>query len=216
MTVTYPVLAATAITLALVGQLDAQRPDRPDATAGIHQGPPAQTSSASALCWHARPKSSCGAFLVTNFGAYYDLPIQSVSNGRIVADWGLMVNVSPRDAVGASFLATVKKGGGFETGPEVRYRRWLGATGALEIAAGAGSLSGNSQEGSVVFGLVDFMPEHWIGVALRPELVRRRGDVSRLRVSAGVEVGWVPGVVVPALGVVIGLVALLANPPSFP
>ncbi len=172
-------------------------------------------SDGSALCWHARPEPQCRLLLLTDFGAYFDLPGQSgLPSGHLVADWGLMLNVTPRDAVGASFFASVDKNAGFESGPAVRYRRWIGERGAMDFAAGVGSLSGNNLSGSLVYGLVKYSPEHWIGIAVRPELVRRPGDVSRLRVSGGVEVGWVPGVLVPALGVLVGVIALLAHPPS--
>ncbi len=46
------------------------------------------------LCYHARPKPACSAFVLTNYGSYVvtgDFPV------GVVVDWGWMVNVSTRD-----------------------------------------------------------------------------------------------------------------------
>lgn len=217
MTVSHAVLFAATITLGLVGRLHAQRPGAADTAPRIRRSSAAPDAGASVLCWRARPKPACQAILLTNFGAYFDLPTQTtISSARLVADWGLMINLNRRDAVGASFFASVDQDAGFESGPGLRYRRWIGEHGALDIALGAGSLSGNNQSGSLVYGLVKYSPVHWAGVALRPELVRKPGDVSRLRLSAGAELGGVAGFLVPVVGAVVGLVAFLANPPHIP
>jgi hypothetical protein len=180
----------------------------------------ADSTRTRALCWTARPAPQCRVLLLTNFGAYADIP----GNARLVEDVGLMVNVSARDAVGASFYVTVDQDGLFSTGPALRYRRWLTGRRSLELGAGA---RGAARDGGAVMGLVKFNFGPYLGVAVRPEIVRvcdwwggacmaggRR--TSNFRVSLGVEIGSWPGAVVPAAGGFVGLIALLANPPHFP
>ena len=78
------------------------------------------------LCYRARPRPACSAFVFTNFGAYLVLSQDGTNDTpfREVADWGFMANVTPRDAVGASVFASLDRLG-FVVGPAVRYRRWL-------------------------------------------------------------------------------------------
>ena len=172
------------------------------------------------LCYHARPKPACSAFILTNFGGYLVLGRDEINDTplRDVADWGLMVNVSTRDAIGASVFASLDRLG-FGLGPAVRYRRWLPSSASFEVAVGTPlvTTTNNIHTGSV-FGLVRWSPNHWFAVAARPELVRRtvflscgpttcNSEVqSRGRVSLGVEFGWVPGLVLTGAGGVAALV----------
>src|SRR5437867_176223 len=51
------------------------------------------------LCYRARPKPACSAFILTNFGGYAvtgDFPV------GVVVDWGWMANVSTRSAIGTA------------------------------------------------------------------------------------------------------------------
>jgi hypothetical protein len=170
---------------------------------------------AAPLCYHARPKADCGAFLLTNFGGYLlvgkddwgDSPL------REVADWGAMVNVGEKSAVGASVFASLDRAG-LLLGPEVRYRRWLSASAALDVAVGTPlvSSSGNIESGSIT-ALVRWSPNTWIAVAARPEALRWTSTVScnpsscvtakryHPRMSLGVEIGGIPGAVLSALSV---------------
>src|SRR5690242_12883799 len=72
------------------------------------------------LCYHARPKPACSAFLLTNFGSYVVLGRDEVNDTRLreVADWGLMANVTARDAIGGSVFASLDRLG-FALGPEI-------------------------------------------------------------------------------------------------
>lgn len=187
---------------------------------------PAQAAQDSAagqtptrLCYRARPKPACSTFILTDFGGYLvtgDFPLGGV------VDWGLMVNVSTRDAIGTSVFASLDPLG-FGLGPAVRYRRWLPPSGSFEVAVGAplvGPLgSTNDDVRGAVFGLVKWSPNQWFAVAARPELVHRpvffcggptntcTSEVQwRGRVPLGVEFGWVPGLALT----VAGGVALLA------
>src|SRR5919198_3809854 len=89
------------------------------------------------LCFRARPRPACSAFLVTNFGSYVVLGADPVDDTpfREIADWGVMVNTSPRDAVGGSVFASLDRLG-FAVGPAVRYRRWLPSSASVELAVG--------------------------------------------------------------------------------
>ncbi len=172
------------------------------------------------LCYRARPRPACSAFVFTNFGAYLVLSRDGTNDTpfREVADWGFMANVTPRDAVGASVFASLDRLG-FVVGPAVRYRRWLSSAAALDIAVGTPlvTTTDDIQSGSV-FGLVRWSPNDWFAVAARPELVRRSeflgcgpttctsGIQSRGRVSLGLEFGRVPGL---ALTAAAGVATLL-------
>jgi hypothetical protein len=178
-------------------------------------GPVALSAQAVApLCYHARPKADCGAFLLTNFGAYVLVGRDDWGDApyREVADWGAMVNVGQKDAVGGSVFATFDRAG-LLLGPELRYRRWLTASAALDVAVGTPlvSTTGNIASGSIT-GLVRWSPNPGLAFAARPEALRWTSTVScspagcltatryHPRLSLGVEVGGIPGVVFTALG----------------
>ena len=169
---------------------------------------PAQQS----FCYRARPKPACSAFAFTNFGGYLVLGSDLTGDTplREVADWGVMANLDARNAVGGSVFASLDRLG-FGLGPSVRYRRWLSPTASVDVALGAPLLAttNNLRSGSL-FGLVRWSPNHWFALAARPELVR--GPVllgcspsgcevavqSHMRMSLGMELGWVPGVTLTA------------------
>jgi hypothetical protein len=178
-------------------------------------GPVALSAQGGApLCYHARPKADCGAFLLTNFGAYLLVGKDDWGDSHVreVADWGAMVNVGEKDAVGGSVFASVDRAG-LLLGPEVRYRRWLSASAALDVAIGTPlvSSSGNIASGSIT-GLVRWSPSRWFAVAARPEALRWTSTVSctpgacvtatryHPRLSLGVEMGGIPGAVLTGLG----------------
>ena len=170
--------------------------------------------AAASLCYHARPKADCGAFLLTNFGGYLMVGKDDWGDSHVreVADWGAMVNVGEKDAVGGSVFASVDRAG-LLLGPEVRYRRWLSGSAALDVAVGTPlvSSSGNIASGSIT-GLVRWSPSPWFAVAARPEALRWTSAVSctpgacvtatryHPRMSLGVEIGGIPGVVLTGLG----------------
>ena len=173
------------------------------------------------LCYRARPKPACSAFVITNFGGYLILGRDATGDTplREVADWGLMVNVTTRDAVGASVFASLDRLG-FGLGPAVRYRRWLSSAAALDIAVGTPLATTSDIQPGSVFGLVRWSPNDWFAIAARPELVRRSeflgcgpttctsGVRSHGRVSLGFEFGRAPGLALTAVASVA--TALLA------
>jgi hypothetical protein len=192
---------------------------------GWSETAPAQEAQSS-FCYRARPKPACSAFPFTNFGTY--LVLGSDINGdtpvRAVADWGVMANVDSRNAIGASVFASLDRLG-FGVGPAVHYSRWLSSTASVDVAVGAPLLAATDrlQSGSV-FGLVRWSPNHWFALAARPELVR--GPVflgcgpsgcevpiqSRMRMSLGMELGWVPGLTLTAAsGIATVVIAALLS-----
>jgi hypothetical protein len=180
------------------------------------------------LCYRAQPKPGCSAFVLTNFGSYVVLGRAASGNTplRAVADWGLMFNVSARDAVGASVFVSADRDG-FGLGPALRYRRWMGRSASVELAVGAPLAIGGDNykmETGSVFGLVKWSPNHWFAVAARPELIHGPvflgcgpiscpGDEvrSRVRVSLGAEIGWVPGLAATPLGLLAMFFAAVAS-----
>ena len=179
----------------------------------------------SPVCWTARPAPRCRVVLLTNFGVYADL-VQAggTSSARPVADVGLMMNVSRRDAVGVTLFVGSTAEGYLGAGPALRYRRWMSWGSSLDLAAGFRTAVRGSDQGAIT-GLVKLNVGPYFGVALRPEILRSDPPAAcgiygvgckaeqRLRLSAGFEFGSWTGVAVPVVGGLIGLVVAIANPP---
>jgi hypothetical protein len=177
------------------------------------------------LCWTARSAPRCRVVLLTNFGVYADL-VQAggTSSARPVADVGLMVNVSRRDAVGVTLFVGSTAEGYLGAGPALRYRRWMSSGSSLDLAVGFRTAVRGSDQGAIT-GLVKLNVGPYFGVALRPEILRSDPPAAcgiygvgckaeqRLRLSAGFEFGSWTGVAVPVVGGLIGLVVAIANPP---
>ncbi|HTH64790.1 MAG TPA: hypothetical protein VL563_08885 [Gemmatimonadales bacterium] len=178
------------------------------------------------LCYQARPKPACSAFAFTSFGAYalFGNTRYTGTALREVADWGAMVNVGEKDAVGGSVFASLDRDG-FALGPAARYRRWLSASASVEVAVGTPLVTstGDDLRPGSVFGLVKWSPNDWFSIGARPELARgttitgcgpagcATATRMRGRLSVGMEIGRVPGVVLTALGGAAGyLLAALA------
>lgn len=86
----------------------------------------AQAVDVSAVCWRPQPRAQCRTFLLANVGIHARL--REVSAGgegpaAVVLDYGLMVNVTSRDAVGASVFASLETNDA--VGPAIHYRRWV-------------------------------------------------------------------------------------------
>lgn len=160
----------------------------------------ATRDSAGGICFRARPAPQCRGFPVTNAGVYVP--------GHVVMDYGVLFNVNPRAAVGASWLVSI---GDQEsvTGPMVRYRRWVSTTQSLDMALGT-PVAGDLKAGSVL-GALTYNPVQWFGVGVRPEYARRTVYAcdsvsctshvsSALHVSGGAELGGLPGLVATLVG----------------
>jgi hypothetical protein len=176
---------------------------------------PATVRSSGGPCFRARPYPDCRVFFITNSGAYVQLGAgPGVSPLRGTIDWGAMVNLSSTNAVGGSWFVTyLHEGTGFSTGPVVHWRRWLGTTRSLDVAVGT-SIVGHAVRPGSVLGLVKYNPVDWLGVAVRPELVRYDDynclgvgcaepvTRTKARFYLGAEAGGLPGL---GLGVAAGV-----------
>ncbi len=157
-------------------------------------------------CWYPEPKKSCDVIILTEVGVYA-LGMANDENGfRGVQDFGLLVNIGEHEAVGGSFFLSTEKGG-ISFGPELRYRHWLGNKQSIDLAV-TYLCASQATHGTVsLSGLVKWNPVPWFGIALRPEMFRRgpepNGRYNYFRLSGGLEFGWIMGVIVPAVGVVL-------------
>lgn len=176
----------------------------------------------NALCFHAKPKPACAAFMLTNVGVY------GVAGGdfsgraplMVVVDWGVMGNVGTRTAIGASVFVSVDEGGAGMLGSAVRYGLWISPRTSLEFAVGT-ALLGEAGPGSIL-GLVRWSPAPWFALTARPEMLRRDmflsvdegfGTRSRGRLSIGLEAVEVPGLILTgAGGAALLVLALLSGP----
>ena len=190
--------------------------------------PRADSVQTQGLCWTAQPAPHCRVLLLTNLGVSVDL-VQAggSSNPRLTEDAGLLVNVSPRDAVGVTILFTSTTEGYLSGGPTLHYRRWVSGGNAWDFALGVRGAVRGSDQGAVT-GLIRYSIGPYFAVALRPEYVRSDPSAGcrtfgpggggcqaggGLRLSAGIEIGSWPSVVVALAAVLVGGVVLLANPP---
>ena len=179
----------------------------------------AQSPDQASLCWRARPKPQCGVFVLTDAGVYTRLVKATPEEGSTAAvlDYGLMVNVTSHDAVGASFFASIETNAA--VGPAVRYRRWFGTNASLDLALGVPT--NGRQTG--VFGLVKVNPNDWLGVALRPKLIQGYdftncttfpcAPVTRTHfgATAGFELSGPPGAAASVAGLLAFLIAIAAS-----
>lgn len=169
-----------------------------------------------------RPSPDCGTTLLTNYGIY---GITSTRNRgghfRVAADWGPLIDVSRRDAIGATVFASLDADG-LLIGPSIRFRRTLANPGAsLELSVGASLKSSDSRLLPSPYGMVKWSPARGYGFVLRPEWRRSREyecnvapvtcpQVTRggLALSAGLEFGGTTGMIATG-ATVVGVVALV-------
>jgi len=156
---------------------------------------------------------------LTNFGGYVVVGgtggRQSALRG--VVDWGIMSNVSTRDAIGASVFVTYDEEAA-GAGLAFRYRRWMGEARSLELGVGTPLLTGveEMQTGSVL-GLVKWNTSDWFGLVVRPEYIRESVIVGepahwRGRVSIGAETGGMAGSVLTGVaGAAVVVILLLVG-----
>ena len=173
------------------------------------------------LCFRCRAYPECRAFFITNSGLYYQLGARAgATPARAIVDWGAMVNLSPRNAIGASWFISAAENE-LSTGPVLRWRQWLGTTQSIDVAIGTPIAGGNLLRPGSVLGLVKYNPVYWLGVAARPELARFHDEYvcdeagcralsgTKTRLSLGAEVGELPGFLLgTAAGVTAGAVLL--------
>ena len=188
---------------------------------------PVTVQSADSPTLRARPYPECRVFFVTNSGLYFRVAggLGGAPMRGTFLDWGAMVNLSPKNAIGGSWFVTLDEDGA-STGPVLRWRHWLGPIQSLDFGVGTVIVSSESARKGSVLGLVKYNPVHWFGIAARPELVRYNDYVyeptgyrgvsgTKARLYMGAEIGGKPGLVTGSVATVVFLVGVAALASSF-
>jgi hypothetical protein len=99
-------------------------------------------------CFHGGPADRCAWFTLTESGVQYRLSDVLPGDERLLYGFtlGLMVNRADRSALGGEAFAGVE--GDVRGGVAVRWRRWLGRSSSLDLAAGV-HLVGDASSGHV-------------------------------------------------------------------
>lgn len=150
----------------------------------------AQAQTSSPVCFRAAPAAACRSFLVTQVS----LSTREYGTGRGTEyryQWeaGAMANVTPRDAVGATFVFGAPRRGHW--GVAGRYRRWLHPDVALDVAPGF-VIVGNEFDGKRMRLSADLSMNvyGWFGGFVHGESGRGGG-----RAGAGATLGEWPGLI---------------------
>ena len=214
-----------------------------DHVAALRDGVGPVTNSASPCRRPAIPTApACRFFGMTDLGVSFGvkagvtappdsdvfvLPKDRTPNAtsRVITDLGVMRNFGPHDAIGVSWFITTDDVG--RTGPAIHYRRWLKSRRSLDVGVGVPLADSEPFEntrigpGGSLLGLVKYNPVPWMGIAVRPEVVRLRTGYdcstapcvgiteSTRRVLVGIEFSQKPGAIISA--VAWGLFGLLGH-----
>jgi len=147
-----------------------------DAAAAEQVSEPEHTRHHRSLCWRGHPLTECGAFVITELGAYarIDDDPTHASEGPLyfTLDVGPMWNRTPRNAVGlTAYLATGDAHA--RLGARVRYRRWISRTISVDVAPGV--ILYGSEDGGYTYqapgfvGALSLSVGDLVGVALEME-----------------------------------------------
>jgi hypothetical protein len=168
---------------------------RRDTTAAADSASHARVRRPSTGCWRAQPQPRCLGFLVTDFGLEFPMystrrQAQLPNRGeddfgpRIVWSLGLMRNVGG-DATGPVFsLIGETAATGLSRMAEWRYRRWLGATSAVDVGIGYKTTyvwqpGAGDVRASGMTAMAGWTPNRWIGVSARMDVVGANGQTHR-------------------------------------
>lgn len=171
-------------------------------------------------CLFARASPGCSLFTVTNFGYYFmDYGAGASDAQRGAVDLGLMLKLGRRNAVGATWFIS-HDGSDMLTGPMLRYRRWVSGTASVDLGIGINTNADDFVAGGAI-GLVKFNPVDWVGIGIRPGIVRQYGysctgaqcewrPVQTRSLLLGVEFGGKPGLIATlTVGVLVGALSVL-------
>ena len=179
-----------------------------------------ETGPSRMLSWRGCPSERCRAMVLTNFGTYVSSgnPGGGGLNIRAMADYGVLVNVGERSAVGGTVFASLGRNSEFVLGPAARYRRWLGPRQSIDVGLGTPLVGRDPSP----YGLVKYNITDWVGLAVRPEY-RRETVVtvcdgftctdarrSRFVVAGGVELGWIPGFAATVVSGAVGFIIVVS------
>ena len=146
-------------------------------------------------CYRAQPKPSCLGFLVTDVGMEMplyttrrDVAIPNRGNaefqGRIVWSLGLMRNTGNGATGPVVSLVGEFAASGISRMAEWRYRRWLGATNAVDVGVGYKTTHVTRADASDVpvrgfTAMAGWTPNRWVGVSGRVDIVGGDGQTHR-------------------------------------
>jgi len=182
-------------------------------------------TATKADCFRGKPLPQCQSFWITEIGLGFKLNRQQdnqYETTRLSVDFGLMKNVSPRDAWGGTLFASTEDERA-QMGLRLRYRRWLSATSALDLSPGLLLIGGGGIDYPGFIGSASLSLWDWIVFSLQIEMVKQRGgwysftgwepaSVSRTSFYAGASLGSYGGIVgTVGFMVLILLVALTWN-----
>lgn len=146
-------------------------------------------------CWRGRPLPACRSIWITESGPRVGAH-EAFSNGHVgsASAVGLLVNRSPRAAVGATLdFSTGSESGTFRLAFVPRYRRWLSEAVALDIGAGIAFL-GEGTQAAGYKGLTALAALNYRGlVSLTAALESRRASGFGTQTAATIGVrgtGW--------------------------
>lgn len=151
----------------------------------------AHAQTPSPVCFRSAPAAACRSFLLTQLS----LSTREYGTGtgtgyRYQWEAGAMANVTPRDAVGATFVFGVPGSGHW--GGAGRYRRWLHPDVAIDVAPGF-VIVGNEYDGKRMRLSADLSLNFygWFSGFVHGESGRGGG-----RAGAGATLGEWPGLIV--------------------
>jgi hypothetical protein len=176
-------------------------------------GAQSPSSSASPLCWTAKPLPDCGAWIVSEFGVEKGV----VSSRRFGGDMdfshafsitlGRMTNSAPTKARG--FTGAIYLGTGLGFRAEMRRRTWTSAVSATDWSVGLASQAMGAGTSDFGLGLTGgaALNYRWLAMTGRADLMQwERGTAAGLSVGAriGEKAGTAgAGIFIAAVGTLI-------------
>ena len=172
---------------------------------------------------------------LTNFGIYavnygtstvtaYDgsgFPLARASgratDPRVLADWGVIIPTGAKSGFGASLMISVDEDWSFAA-IFGRYRHVIDSSRSIDLALGV-PLSNDNQHRVAPLGLIKYNATRKLGIAVRPELDRVLDYTyypappryrNNFRISAGAELGGLPGAITSVTAGVAFLAAFIA------
>lgn len=149
-------------------------------------------------CFAGKPLPRCNWFMLTEWSVLARANTGARERKMFNGTLGVMVNRSPRTALGVEFIGMVPIDDA-QLAVGARYRRWLSPTSSVDVTAGTtliGDVSPYGGELSLPSPMVLVRLQHrdLIGVVFRGD-IQRSGSIAQARVAVGVQLGGWPGVV---------------------
>ena len=168
------------------------------------------------MCFRGRPLPDCKSFWITEFTYGIELAPEDTRGHILFPDFGVMVNLNEKHAVGGSYIAEFLINTDHPKvllhGPKLRYRYWMGD--GFNLNASAGLLMSDKLE---LAGDVGCIYKDWMGLGVRVESWQSRDSFeSHTAVYPTVTFGGIPGISLStafalALAALYALVMVLAS-----